>query len=72
MDKQKNILSKTDELEILESELIHSNLRKLEEMDSISWNQTTNELSKGPQWDEIAPILTLMYDNQDELPDRWF
>jgi len=66
-----NLLSETEEAEVLQSELVHKHLPKLDDMGYISWNQATNKISKGPNWDDIAPILKLMYDNQDELPDGW-
>ena len=46
-------------------------LPKLEDMGYISWDRNTNEISKGPAWDDIAPLLKLIYDHQDELPKGW-
>jgi hypothetical protein len=66
-----NLLSETEEAEVLQSELVHKHLPKLDDMGYISWNQTTNKISKGPNWDDIAPVLKLMYDNQDKLPEGW-
>ena len=45
--------------------------KKLEEMGYISWDRTTNKIKKGPEWDDIAPVLKLMHDHQDELPEGW-
>ena len=53
------------------TELFHIHLPKLEEMGYITWDQNTNQISKGPKWDEIAPLLQLIYNHQDELPDKW-
>lgn len=66
-----NLLSGIEEAEVLQSELVHNHLPKLDDMGYISWNRTTNKISKGPNWDDIAPVLKLMYDNQDDLPDGW-
>jgi hypothetical protein len=66
-----DLLSGTEEAEVLESELIHKHLPKLEEMGYISWDRTTNKIKKGPEWDDIAPVLKLMHDHQDELPEGW-
>lgn len=65
------ILAAADEPDVLEIELIHNHLPRLEEMGYITWNRTTNEISKGPQWDEIEPLLELIHNHQDELPDGW-
>ena len=69
---QLNIISDDVEPEVLELELVHNHLPKLEDMGFISWDRTTNQISKGPDWEEIAPLLTLIHDHQDELPEDWF
>jgi hypothetical protein len=66
-----DILTQAEEAAVLESELVHTHLPKLEDMDYISWDKNTNKISKGPNWDEIAPILKLMHDHRDELPEGW-
>jgi len=40
-------------------------------MGLIDWDRQSGELSKGPNWNEIAPLLQLIADNRDELPDEW-
>ncbi len=57
--------------DVLELQLLHNHLPKLEAMDFISWDRETNEISKGPDWDEIEPLITLIDDRRDELPDGW-
>ena len=66
-----NINSKLGEDEALQLELLHNHLPKLEELEYITWNQDTREISKGPKWDEIAPLLELIHNHRDELPDGW-
>ena len=67
-----DILSEADEAEVLESELVHTHLPKLDDMGFISWDRDSNNISKGPNWDENAPVLILIHDHKDELPDGWF
>jgi hypothetical protein len=57
--------------EIVETELVHYHLPKLDELGYITWDQETGKIKKGPQWDEIEPLLKLLTDHQDELPDDW-
>jgi hypothetical protein len=57
--------------EIVEIELHHSHLPKLEDSGYISWDQETGEIAKGQNWDEIAPILELLHNHADELPADW-
>jgi len=58
-------------LEVLQKELYHSHLPRLEEAGFIRWNRDTHEVVKGPRFDEIRPLLELMRDHADELPDDW-
>lgn len=57
--------------EIVETELIHNHLPKLEELGYISWNRETGAISTGPNWSEIKPLLELLDRHEDELPDGW-
>lgn len=66
-----DLLSENDESTVLQTELGHHHLPKLDEMGYISWNRTTNEISKGPNWDEIGPLLELINTHRAELPDGW-
>ena len=66
-----NIIDDDIEPEVLEIELIHGHLPMLEEMRYIRWDRDTNEINKGPKWEDIAPLLTLIHDHQDELPENW-
>lgn len=66
-----NLISEDIEPDVLETELFHAHLPKLEDMGYIRWDRDTNEISKGPDWDEIAPLLALIHDHQDELPEDW-
>ena len=58
-------------VETLQEELYHTHLPKLEQAGFIRWNQETQEVMKGPRFDEIRPLLELMRDHADELPDDW-
>ncbi|VTT86294.1 hypothetical protein DM2_2332 [Halorubrum sp. DM2] len=51
--------------------MYHSHLPKLADLGFIEWDPDENEIRKGPRWDDIAPLLRLIEDHQDELPDGW-
>jgi hypothetical protein len=57
--------------DVLEVDLIHTHLPKLAEMGFIEWDRDAGDISKGPNWGDIAPLLVLIRDHQDELPDDW-
>lgn len=46
-------------------------LPKLVEYGYINWNQDTHEVTQGPNFDEIQPLLELVVEYKDELPDGW-
>ena len=52
-------------------QLIHSHLPKLDGWGYIDWEREPGQISKGLNWDEIAPLLQLLHTHQDELPDEW-
>ena len=66
-----DVISAPDEPEVLQTELVHVHLPKLADRGYISWNREDNTISKGPNWDEIAPLLELIDAHRDELPDGW-
>ncbi|ODR79415.1 hypothetical protein BG842_02490 [Haladaptatus sp. W1] len=60
-----------DELTALKTQLHHVHLPKLADKGYIEWNPDTETIRRGPNFDEIAPLLTLMSNHADELPDDW-
>jgi hypothetical protein len=52
-------------------EMAHVHLPKLDDMGVVRWDRETEELSKGPKWDEIEPLLCWMEEHRDELPEGW-
>jgi hypothetical protein len=51
--------------------LVHNHLPKLEETGYIEWDRDTDEISKGPRFEEIEPLLELIENHADELPPDW-
>lgn len=51
--------------------MAHIHLPKLETYGFIRWNRETNEVSKGPNFQEIRPLLELLDAHRDDLPDDW-
>jgi DNA-binding transcriptional ArsR family regulator len=60
-----------DDTKEVETILTHAHLPKLEDMGYIEWDRETGGISKGPRFDEIAPVLDLLENHADELPDDW-
>jgi len=66
-----DIIDPPREPEVLEAELFHKHLPKLEAMGFIEWDRDSGKIMKGPDWDDIEPVLSLIYRHQDELPAGW-
>ena len=60
-----------EQSEELELELYHVHLPKLEERGFIEWDRETRTISTGPAFDEIRPLLELLDEHSDELPEGW-
>ena len=60
-----------EDLETLRIHMTHTHLPKLEDAGFIEWDRDTNEVRRGPRFDEIRPLLELMENHADELPGGW-
>lgn len=60
-----------DELTALKTRFHHVHLPKLAAAGYIEWNPDTETIRRGPNFDEIAPLLSLMSNHADELPAGW-
>jgi len=52
-------------------EMRHVHLPKLVDYGFIEWDRDKNEVSKGPKFDEIQPLLELLENHDEELPPGW-
>lgn len=59
------------QFEQLVTEMYHNHLPLLENAGVIDWDENEKTIKKGPRFQELVPLLTLVYDHQDELPDGW-
>lgn len=64
-------LASDEPSEGMEIEFYHVHLPKLEERGFIEWGRETHTVSTGPVFEEIRPLLELMDEHSDELPDGW-
>jgi len=49
----------------------HMHLPKLADYDLINWDTENHEITKGPNFDEIRPVLELLDDHSAALPADW-
>jgi hypothetical protein len=64
-------LAGSDEFDTETLTLIHNHLPKLAEAGFINWNRDQQIVTRGPRFEEIAPLIDLMIAHQDELPANW-
>ena len=60
-----------DEFDRLVLEIHHRHLPKLAEADFIDWDREADVITRGPRFEEIAPLIELMVNHRDELPAGW-
>lgn len=60
-----------DDVQSLTTELYHSHLPKLAEAGYVEWDQEAMTVRRGPNFDQIGPLIRLMSDHRDELPTEW-
>jgi hypothetical protein len=49
----------------------HVHLPKLVDYGYIEWDRENGEVATGPNFEEIRPLLELLVDHENELPDDW-
>ncbi|MFC4451878.1 DUF7344 domain-containing protein [Halorussus aquaticus] len=55
----------------VKTELRNVHLPKLAEHGYIEWDAETQTIWRGPNFEEVAPLLRLVDDHRDELPKGW-
>ena len=60
-----------DATKLLKQQLYHVHLPKLDEARLIDWDRDSGLITRQPRFEEIEPLLRLMSDHRDELPDDW-
>jgi len=55
-----------------EIRLLHLHLPKLDDMGYVVWDQERRTVLKGPNWEEIEPVIRLLQENRHQLPDDAF
>lgn len=55
-------------LAVLQQELYHIHLPKLNDAGFINWNHDAGTITRGPRFAEVEPLLRLMPEHQDDAP----
>lgn len=60
-----------EDVDRFRTELYHAHLPRLADAGYIEWDRDTFIVRRGSNFDEIAPLLRLLTEHQDELPGGW-
>lgn len=66
-----DLATEDDDRELLLTDLYHVHLPALADAGYLDWDRETNTVTRGPKFDDVAPVLRLLHDHQDELPAGW-
>lgn len=66
-----NVVAAEHEPDVLETELVHNHLPMLQQQGYIEWDRDSGKISRGPNWDDIEPMIELLHRHRDELPEGW-
>jgi hypothetical protein len=58
-----------DEEAFSQYNIFMGHLPKLDRMGIIEWKKKEDEIIKGPEWEEYKPLLRLIAENKNELPE---
>jgi len=64
-----DLLGRPDASERFRLELYHSHLPKLAANGFIHWDSDAGTIRKGPDWEDIVPLLELLSTHREKLPD---
>lgn len=65
------IATEDDDTRTLETSLHHVHLPKLARAGYIEWDPDEGMVRRGPAFDEVAPVLELLDEYDERLPDGW-
>lgn len=57
--------------ELVQPEMYHNHLPKLEGLGYIAWDRDDGKIARGPNWEEVEPLVRLLHEHQDDLPGSW-
>lgn len=66
-----DLVPSNDDRDHLRLELYHAHLPKLASEGFIDWNRETGTITRGPQFEEVRPLLALLAEHEEKLPGEW-
>lgn len=66
-----SVADDTEDEDEVAMDIHHRHLPKLVEAGFVEWDRETDAVTRGPRFEEIAPLINLMDKHEDELPEGW-
>ena len=60
-----------EDFELFAAEVTYEHLPQLDRAGLIEWDHDSDTITRGPNFDEVRPLITLIDEHRDELPDDW-
>jgi hypothetical protein len=64
-------LIRADDNQNIKVALHHNHLPKLSRTGFIDWDREANTINRGANFEELEPVLKLLFEHQEELPTGW-
>ena len=60
-----------EDLELLAAEVTYEHLPQLDRAGFIDWDRESDTITRGSNFEDMRPLITLIQNHRDELPDDW-
>lgn len=60
-----------EDFELFTAEVTYDHLPRLDRAGLIEWDHDSDTITQGPNFEEVRPLITLIHEHRDELPDNW-
>ena len=60
-----------EDFELFAAEVTYEHLPELDRDGFIDWDRESDTITRGPNFEDVRPLITLIQNHQDELPDDW-
>lgn len=66
-----DVIGADDDVEGVHLKLVHAHLPKLRDSGAIEWDESTDEVRRGPRFEAVRPLVELLDENAADLPGEW-
>ena len=60
-----------EDFHLFAAEVTYDHLPQLERAGFVEWDRESDTITRGPNFEDVRPLINLIHDHRDELPDDW-